>query len=357
MKLDFSNPKEYIGDYTNTYITYSCDEKVRSGCASGGSVSSLLIFLLEKKYVDGVFVSRQKVEEGKIVVESFVATTRQEILDCRTSIYTHFPLEKSFHKIAEFKGSVAGVFLPCHLKMLDIIGKKQPELINKIKYKIALFCGGVAEDILMEKVLQRNHIALSNVDRIYSRKGHWRGQTYIEMKDGTEQVMSYAKNWCTYKNAFFYSSRKCFNCDDHFGLEADFCCGDIWLTEMKKEKVKQTAIIAKNNTANKILEQMKEDKSIVIQTIPAEKILKGNKRALVYKFYTAEARKKYGYLIGAHYTKPVKVKSRWNHRLAARIIVFNMKWAKSKKYEKYIFKLPKKLMYLYMCLIRALLSF
>jgi coenzyme F420-reducing hydrogenase beta subunit len=357
MSIDYSAITKYVGDYEQAYAMYAKDENVRKDAASGGIVSRLLLHLIEERYVDGVFVSRQKVEEGKIVVESFITNKKAEILDCRTSIYTFFPLEKSINTILQYEGKVAIVLLPCHLKMLEVFNKKYPQLKDKIKYKLCLFCGGVADDTLMYNILEKNKIDIEKVDRIYSRKGHWRGKTYIQMKDGQEKTISYNKNWSTYKNAYFYSTRKCFNCQDHFGYEADFSFGDIWLQEMKQEEIKHTAVIAKNENAKIITEEMIQQEKVIARVVPIDFVIKGNKRALIYKYHTAEARARIGIKYGYSYSKEILFKSKWNHYVVARLILLNMKISKSEKLMKIVFKIPNKIMYLYMCIIRFLISF
>lgn len=357
MGIDYSLPKNYIGNFNNCYAAYDKDKNVRDGAASGGIVSSILIYLLEKNFVDGVFISRQFVKNGKIETESFVTTKKEDVLDSRTSIYTFFPLERSFDKIINFEGKIAAVLLPCHIKMIEILSKKNPLLEEKIKYKISLFCGGVADDTLMYKLLEKNNIDIENVDRIYSRKGHWRGKTYIKMKDGSNKTISYTKNWSAYKNAFFYSTRKCFNCQEHFGYGADFSCGDIWLNEMKKKDIKHTAVITKNKETDKIFNDMISDNVIVSKKVTSEFIMKGNKRALIYKYHTSDARKRLGPLFGIKYTRNSLYKSNWNHYLASLLILINITISKDEKKMKYVFKMPKKLTYLYMVFIRLLLSF
>lgn len=357
MALDYSNPQKYIGDYESCYVGYSSDENIRNGAASGGIVSTLLIYLLENKYVDGVFVSRQYVKNGRIEVESFITNKVEEILDCRTSIYTFFPLEKNFKKLLEFKGKIAVVLLPCHLKTLNTLIIKNPELKEKVMFKISLFCGGVADEQLMYRILEKNNINVNDIERIYSRKGLWRGQTYIKMKDKKEKIISYNKNWSAYKNAFFYSTSKCFSCTDHFGYEADFCFGDIWLREMKNDKVKYSAIITKNFFSDCIYNKMIQENLVISTKIDPCKILKGNKRALIYKFHTADARNKVGKLFGIKYFGKYLFKSNWNHYIAALFILLNIRLSKSERIMNYIFKIPKIFMYYYMCFIRVFISF
>ena len=64
------------------------------------------------------------------------------------------------------------------------------------------------------------------------------------MKDGREKTISYLYNIGTYRNLYYYSLPKCFSCQDQFGLNGDISCGDFWISEMKDNLIKHTAIIS-----------------------------------------------------------------------------------------------------------------
>lgn len=348
--------QKYMGYVENSYACYASNKDVRADAASGGVVSQTLIYMLENKHIDGALVSKQYVENDEIKVKSFIATSKDEILDCRTSIYTNFNLFKAFKQIEGFDGQIAVVCLPCHLERLDKLSKTE-NYIGKIKYKLCLFCGGVAEPRLMERVLEKNNIDIHNVERIHSRKGHWRGNTMIEMSDHSVQSISYKYNWSTYKNAFYYSSPKCFACMDHFGYNSDFSFGDIWLSEMKAKDIKHTAILARNADADGIIKDMLNENVIIGGNFSAEKIQKGNKRAVIYKYNTAEARTRIGKRYGMNGPKIVLDQSKWNHVLVSKIIIRNMRRSKDEGKMDKTFKKNQKLMFVYMAFIRVLLSF
>jgi coenzyme F420-reducing hydrogenase beta subunit len=351
-----SEKYKYLGKMENSYACYSNDKEIRRGAASGGAVTATLIYMLENKNIDGALVSKQYIKNGKIKVSSFIATTKEEILDCQTSIYTNFNLKHSFKSIKEFKGQVAVVCLPCHLNGLNALRKKEG-FKEKIKYNLCLFCGGIAEERLMERILEKNDIDINQVKRIYSRKGHWRGKTVIEMDNGNSKEISYKYNLSTYKNAFYYSSPKCFVCADNFGYESDISFGDIWLKEMKKEDIKHTAIITRTKEADDVINKMINNKVLSGKEFCPSKIEKGNKRALIYKFKTAQARSIIGERYGLKGAKTFLDKSKWNHTLVSKIIIKNMIRSKDEYKMNRTFKKNRKLMFLYMGLIRVLLSF
>ncbi len=357
MTLDYANPQKYIGNYHSCYVGYSNNEEIRSGAASGGMVTSILLYLLENGIIQGALVSRQVMNDNRIDYETFVASTKEEILDCRTSIYMEFPLVKHYKKILDFNGKVAVVALPCQLKALKNMEIKYPELKDKIEVKISLFCSGSTSVELVERILRKNQVNSEGIKRIYFRKGHWRGKTHIVMKDGSERTFSYLYNLCTYRNLYFFTMSRCFSCQDQFGFFSDISCGDVWLKEMKKNPIKHTGIIAKNQKAFDILQKMKGSGAVNLQEVDGGAVVKSQKRALIYKINSARARGKIGSLFGLKNTVLDAGPSKWNYYLAALLIVFNIKWSRNPRWNKLIFFFPQRIMFLYMCFLRTLISF
>ena len=75
-----------LGRYLGCYIGHANDRSVRRDCASGGLVSSLLIFALEEDLIDGALVTRMR-EDNPLRPEPFIARTRDEILSAAGSKY------------------------------------------------------------------------------------------------------------------------------------------------------------------------------------------------------------------------------------------------------------------------------
>ena len=357
MSLDYAKPAKYMGAIRDCYMGYSNDEFIRKDAASGGVVSAILIDLLESGKIDGALVSKQVMDEGKISVKTFIATTKQEILDCRTSIYMDFPLAKSFKKILGFEGKVAVVALPCHYKTLDHLEKKYPELKEKIYLKIALFCRKSPKKQLIKSILEKNKINEHDINRLYFRKGHWRGQTHVELYDGTVINFSYLYNLCTYMNLYLYFLPKCYYCQNHFGYNIDLSCGDVWLKKMKKNPIKHTAVIAKSKLSSDLLKELPEKGTLYLQRIEPKEVLLSQKRALIFKYSTASARDKIGKYFGLRGKFDHLEGSKWNHYLASLFITFNIKAMDNPLLSKGFFLLPRKVAFLYMCFLRFLVNF
>lgn len=76
---------KYIGNYERLYTGYSSDMNIRKTANSGGLLSSILIFLLQKRYIDGAIITRYS-SENPLQPSAFIATTSEEILESKGSI-------------------------------------------------------------------------------------------------------------------------------------------------------------------------------------------------------------------------------------------------------------------------------
>lgn len=126
---------------------------------------------------------------------------------------------------------------------------------------------------------------------------------------------------------------------------------------MRKEEIKHTAVIAKNDVAKKIMNEMMDMNVIAAKEVDSRFVLKGNKRAIIYKFHTAKARKSLGMFFGLKHNGKDLGKSKWYHYIAAFFIIVNIKISRNKRFVSLLFKLPKKLIYLYMLFIRFLINY
>ena len=347
--FDYNDPDRYLGEHIACRKGYAADEEIRKNAASGGMVTAFLEHLLETGEIDGAWVTKSKIENGELSYDTFIATTPEELRSCSSSIYMDMPLLKHLDMIREFDGKVAVVLTPCLTKALDTLMKKDKALADKITLKLTLYCSGNHTEGATLLPLQKAGISLENATRLYYRRGHWRGLSAVQYADGTEKTLSYPKTICAYKNAYFFEKPSCMTCQDHFGLASDISFGDIWLKEMKGNPIKHTGCVIRSEKAYKLYMDAVKTGKIVDSHLSDTKAIKSQKRALVFKFHCAKAKKADGK------TLDTSNKCKWNHRLAFWLAEKNRVYS----YEHYdkLAKVPMGLIYYYMCFIRVLLSF
>jgi len=353
--LDFNNPEKYIGEHICCRMGYATDENIRKNAASGGMVTALLCHLLETKQIDGAWVTRSEIVDGKLSYKTFIATEKEQLMQCSSSVYMYMPLLQHVDMLREFHGRLAVVLLPCQMRVFTAMLEKDSALREKIVLKIGLYCSGSHTEGATLLPLKKKKISLDGAVRLYYRRGHWRGKTAVLYPNGSEKTMSYSKTICAYKNAYFFSRESCMICQDHFCRAADISFGDVWLKEMKKQPIKHTSCVIRTERALQMYESAVNAGALISSRLSDVKLIKSQKRALVFKFNLAKSKQKMYLKQGKSIALDASSKCKWNHRLAWKLGWRNMKLSEEK--QKKLERLPMWFVYCYMCFIRVLLSF
>lgn len=351
--FDLDHPDKYLGSHIACRKGYAADAEIRKNASSGGMVTGLLIYLLETKQIDGAWVTKSVIEDEKLSYKTFIATSKEELKSASSSIYMDMPLLKHLDMIRQFDGKLAIVLTPCLMRALNGKIEKEPELKEKIVLKLSLYCCGNHSDKATSLPLEKMGIPLKDAVRIYYKRGHWRGNSAIVYKNGSQKTFSYTKSICAYKNAYFFEQSKCMLCQDHFGNASDISFGDIWLKEMKGNPIKHTSCVIRNQRAYDMYRSAVDAGAIIDGHISNTKMVMSQKRALVFKFNSATHLGKQGK--NSNITMDMDAKSKWNHRLAFRLAEKNRNFS-IEHYDR-LRKVPMVLIYYYMCFIRVLLSF
>ncbi|HUS51809.1 MAG TPA: coenzyme F420 hydrogenase/dehydrogenase beta subunit N-terminal domain-containing protein, partial [Candidatus Paceibacterota bacterium] len=97
------NLENLIGNYKDCYVGYSADKKVRINGSSGGIITSLLLFALQKKIINGAVVVRMN-PHNPLKPEVFIARSGEEICSAQGSKYLPISLNEIVKVIEKGKG-------------------------------------------------------------------------------------------------------------------------------------------------------------------------------------------------------------------------------------------------------------
>lgn len=353
--FDMADTTRYLGENLGCRMGYTTSEEIAANCSSGGLVSSVLCHMLETGEIDGAWVTKSVIENGQLKYQTFIATTKEEIIHAGSSVYMQIPLLKHISLVENFPGKVAVVMLPCQLRSLEKLMEKNPALREKIVLRLGLYCSGTHSKQATLLPIRKLGLSLEQGVRFFYRKGFWRGQSIIEYADGTQKRFSYTKSICAYKNAYFFSQKSCMLCQEHFAEHADLSFGDIWLKEMKKQDRKFTCCIIRTPAGEQAYQAAVRAGLVHDEPISRRKVVLSQKRALVFKFHCAKAKQDEYRKKGKQITLDTKEPCRWNYRLAWFLASKNQ--AFSTENPEKMEKIPMKAVYVYMLFIRFLLSF
>lgn len=345
--------KKYIGDHYSSWLLYSQIDEIRNNAASGGVITTLLYYLLEKGEIDGALVLTSNVVANEVVTNYEIVTNKEDLMRSQGSKYINTNYSRNaVPLIRSFQGRLGVVLLPCNSWVVEKLIKSDPAIAAKIALRITLFCGHVSDPGLTRLAIEKHKKpGVSLVDFRY-REGYWRGKTRFDFEDGSSLHKPFSV-FSDFQNLYFYSAHKCLNCHDHTGYASDISIGDVWLQEMKTHPIKHNAVVVRNPKAHAWLTEAIKENFLAGNAVPIEKIADAQSRSLPLH-YNVTARKKAARLFGIKLSDPVNEKVRVVDYLVAMVIIFNFHLTSSPRGRALVRKIPKPVLKGYLYFLKGL---
>lgn len=267
-------------NFNNIYICNATNSNTRYKSTSGGFISSTLQFLFERNFIDTAI-------NYELINLKYTQKLIYNFKDYKNvgSIY-HETQNITFIKknINNIGNSIAVVCLPCEVKAIRKLLTK-----NNIKsYIFSLTCSTQlsyeATDYLFEK-LSINKLDISSFQ--YRGNG-WPSGIQIKLKDNNQLfVQNYPSIWSDIFHSLIFSHKKCLNCKDTFGINADFIVADPWIKEYVEKDTKGYSVVVVNERVENIFNKLLNDNIIIVkENIKSDILIQSQKYTLQKKYIT-----------------------------------------------------------------------
>lgn len=275
-----TNNDNYIGMYQDCYVGSSADIEIRYHSASGGMITQMLLYLLKKKIINGAVVTAfQSAEPMKPY--SYIATTKEEILNAKSTKYCPVSLNGMAREIKKLEGKYLVVGLPCHIQGFRNLEDRDQRLKAKIYGYFSIFCSGNQSFDSQKYLSKKLMFDINNLKNFAYRDDGCMGYLKAEHKDGSIIKVGY-RNYYSGLRSFFKPIR-CFTCVDHYGKLADVSFGDLQVGEYRKDHIGVNSVIVRNPEFNKLLINAMNEKYINIEKIAPDIINKSQMVMLKHK--------------------------------------------------------------------------
>ncbi|MFI3282325.1 MAG: Coenzyme F420 hydrogenase/dehydrogenase, beta subunit C-terminal domain [Rikenellaceae bacterium] len=258
------------GCYIKCFSGYSNDYDIRYRSASGGMISQFLIFLLEKGYIDGAVVTKFD-PSNELLVNSFIARTKQDILDAKSSKYSPVTLNTAASEVKASEGKYIIVGLPCHVqgfRKLEAIDKK---LRDRVAGYFTIYCSSGRSFYLTDYVFKERKIDKNSLRYFAYRDEGCLGSMVVNGKvNGKESI--YKERFQSYYHPLrsFFIPYRCLFCYDHYGELGDISFGDIHINPYIEDKVGVNSLIVRNRVHLDWLEEAKREGVITLDEISVD---------------------------------------------------------------------------------------
>lgn len=287
IKLDSHNYHPLIGNINFNYVGYSRKKSQRLSSSSGGIITEIICYILEKGIVQGVYLPMptNKTEEH----HQYQICTKKNIKEIRQfaqSIYVKIPARGALSSIKKFDGKIAFIGLPDQISAMRVISK-QENLDHKISYYFGPMVG-----ILMEKSVIDAIKYISNskrrLEKLRWRHGEWPGKLHAKFIDTEINIDKFYYNYLLP----FYCSNESLLQDDFSNELSDISVGDAWLPEYEDIGRGWSLVQSKTFKGEKLLNDLNNLKRISIEKINIDKALRMHEHMIDFKKRGSKYRKK-----------------------------------------------------------------
>lgn len=299
-----SNASKYdkmVGRYEMSFIGYSNEYEIRYHSASGGMVSQFIIWLLENKKIDGAVVTKFD-KENPLLVKTFIATTREDVISSRSSKYSPVSLNKAVHDIKEASGSrYVVVGLPCHIQGIRKLMEIDKKLREKVVGLFGLYCSSGRSYYLTEHIFKERGIDSNQLSYFQYRDEGCLGYLVAKLSTKSQKTIRvincyskcvihdenliYKEHYQSYYHPLrsFFIPRRCLFCIDHYAELADICFGDIHIKPYSNDHIGVNSIIVKNSYWLSLLEECQNSGAVHLEKIPFKYISDSQKMSFKKK--------------------------------------------------------------------------
>ena len=214
-----------LGKGIACFVAHSTNKQIRMNGSSGGVVTSILVYMLREKLIDGAIVLGASDDEPWHP-EVKIAYTQKDIKSAAQSKYVLYPVNKIIKDVLKTDKTFAFVGIPCQVQGLKNAMEKNKLLKKRIKYIIGIFCGSnqqfLSTAYLVHKFSNKSYY---DIETIKYRDGEHPGYLHITFSDGDDVRISKDKYGFVTR---LFPNFRCHFCIDHTNELADISVGDAW---------------------------------------------------------------------------------------------------------------------------------
>lgn len=274
------SPDENDQRSTSYYLAATKDEKLRIDSSSGGLVTELLRYLLDKGTIGRALVTvAHPGNPGRPV--SILAASDEELIASCQSRYALFPWGKAVKELMLSDQPWAAVGTSCQLSSLANCLELFPKLQRNLVVMIGICCESNVEPQATDHLLRLRQIPRHDVERIEYRSGLWPGVMSAFLASGEEVVLSNRNRLEGAINylKLCYGRDRCKFCPDILCESADIVVGDPWGRDSQGKLIYRgsegySAAIVRSSKVADMLEEMVAAGRIDLQEDPTGSILR-----------------------------------------------------------------------------------
>lgn len=261
---------EGFGPVLEVWDGYAADREIRHRGASGGVLTALGLYCIEREHMHGV--CHVGADPGRLLGNSTrLSRSRDELLACTGSRYAPASACDSLHSIANAPSPCVFVGQPSEVTALRKAEKLRPELKEKVGLVLSFFCAGSPSRKGTLDLLRNAGLDPAGVEAVRYRGFGWPGM-FSARRHGEASfstVMSYPKSWAFLQKYRPYSIHLW---PDNSGEDADITCGDPWYRKVREDSEGYSLLAVRTEVGRQILQGAMDAGYVCLEKVEPAKL-------------------------------------------------------------------------------------
>src|ERR1051326_3055848 len=271
--------KEF-GPVLEVWEGYARDNEVRYRGASGGAITALALYCLEREQVHGVLHLRGDPSDS-VRNRTHLSENRFELLAGTGSRYAPGSVCDGLEKVEAAPSPCVFIGQPCEVTAMRKASELRPELRDKVSLAMSFFCAGSPATKGTLEVLRSQGIDPTEVEEVRYRGLGWPGTFAVRRQNESSfrQLMTYHDSWAALQRFRPYGVHLF---PDIAGEDADICCADPW-HRSGEEGGGYSMIIVRTERGRQVLHSALESGYLVAERVDPSQLLKAQKGFVLYR--------------------------------------------------------------------------
>jgi coenzyme F420 hydrogenase subunit beta len=268
------------GPVLEVWEGYAADPEFRFDGSSGGAVSALALYCLER---EGMLGALHIAANGKkqYANRTVLSRNRKDILSRAGSRYAPASPCDGLEMIESAPGPCVFIGKPCDVTAVRKAQTVKPELDQNIGITIGIFCAGTPSTEGTLDLLNTVNIDPGGLEELRYRGKGWPGKFSVILKGEKKRqnIMTYMDAWGFVQK---YRPYRCYLCPDGTSEFADISCGDPWYREIREGEQGYSLVLVRTERGRRILQGAMKDGYITLKRADP-RILEASQRNLLTK--------------------------------------------------------------------------
>jgi coenzyme F420 hydrogenase subunit beta len=302
--------RDRVGYYLANYAGYVSEGNFRDGGSSGGLGTWIAAKLIKENLVDGIIHihPHQPTAEDSRLFKYQLSLSVEDVQKGAKSRYYPVEMSEAIEIIRHRPGRYAFVGIPCFIKAVRLLMRRDPLINERIKFCIGLVCGHLKSAAFAKLLAWQCGIEPDKILAFDFRKklpdadANKYGIEVTGIKDGQIVTINspvrdlYGADW----GLGFFKYKACDYCDDVLAETADLSIGDAWLPQYLKDSRGTNVAVVRHPQIQKLLEQAIDAGDLKLDRIDPDEVAKSQRsgfrhrrEGLAYRLYLADKKRQW----------------------------------------------------------------